>query len=147
MKDRNRISLPFQFHRGDIPYVPPFTRTTEGPSLTSVFNTHMTTREQERVEPQETSMPRRTEDRPPTWMEYHQRHAQQLAEGRRAIERIAQDAVDSSNEPDIHLDLHPLLDGGRAKADRIGPDSSIFGLGHPPNRAEVDVFDTSNTQT
>ena len=145
MQDRGRIALPFQFNREDIPYVPSRTRVTEMPALTSAFATHMTTREQERMEPQETSMPRLTEDRPPTWMEYHQRHAQQLAEGRQAIERIARDAVDASNEPDIHPDPHPSLDGGRTKADRPGPESRIFGIRHPPNRAGVDEFDRCTT--
>ena len=112
------------------------------PTLTSAFTTRMTTREQARMDLEETSMPRLTEEQLPTWMEYHQRPAQRLAEGRRAIERIARNAVDASNEPDIHPDPHPLLDGGRTMADRLGPDSSIFGLGHPPNRAGLDVFDT-----
>ena len=146
MQDRSRITLPFQFNREDIPYVPPHTRMTEMPTLTSALTTRMTTREQARMDLEETSMPRLTEEQLPTWMEYHQRHAQQLAEGRRAIERIARDAVDSSNEPDIYLDPHPLLDGGRARADRLGPESSIFEIGRPPNRAGVDEFDTFNRQ-
>ena len=96
----------------DMPYVSSRTRTTRMPTLTSAFTTRMTTREQARMDLEETSMPRLTEERLPAWMEYHQRLAQQLAEGKRAIERIARDAVDASNEPDIHPDPHPLLDGG-----------------------------------
>ena len=126
MQDRSRITLPFQFNREDIPYVPPHTRTTGMPTLTSAFTTRMTTREQARMDLEETSTPRLTEEQLYTWMEYHQRHAQQLAEGRRAIERIAMSAVDASKEPDIHPDPHPLLDGGGANADRLGPKSSIF---------------------
>ena len=141
MQDRNRSPLPFRFSRGDIPYVPPHTRMTEMPTLTSAFTTRMTTREQARMDLEETSMPRLTEEQLPTWMEYHQRHAQQLAEGRRAIERIARNAVDASNEPDIHPDPHPLLDGGRTMVDRLGPDSSIFRIGRPRYRAGADEFD------
>ena len=87
-------------------------------------------------------MPRSIEEQLPTWMEYHQRHAQQLTEGRRAIEEIARNVVDASNEPDIHPDPHPLLDGGRTMADRLGPDSSIFGIGRPRYRAGADEFDS-----
>ena len=141
MQDRNRITLPFQFNREDIPHVPPHTRMIEMPTLTSAFATRMT-REQARMDLEETSMPRLTEEQLPTWMEYHQRYAQQLAEGKRAIERMVEDAVDSSNEPDIHPDPHPSLDGGRTKADRPGPESRIFGIRHPPNRARVDEFDS-----
>ena len=62
------------------------------------------------------------EEQLPTWMEYHQRHTQQLDEGRRAIERIARNAVDASNEPDIHPDPHPLLVGGHdPHAGRLDP--------------------------
>ena len=145
MQDRSRVALPFQFNRGDIPHVPAHTRTTEMPTLMSAFTTRMTTREQARVEMEATSMPRSMEEQLPTWMEYHQRHAQQLTEGRRAIEEIARNVVDASNEPDIHPDPHPLLDGGRTMADRLGPDSSIFGIGRPRYRAGADEFDSTTS--
>ena len=143
MQDRSRITLPFQFDREDIPYVPYYTRMTEMPTLTSAFTTRMTTREQARMDLEETSMPRPTEEQLPTWMEYHQQHTQQLDEGRRAIEKIARNAVDASNEPDIHPDPHPFLDGGGANADRLGPKSRIFENGRPPNRAGADGFDST----
>ncbi len=143
MQDRSRITLPFHFNREDIPYEPSHTKMTEMPTLTSAFTTCMTTREQARVQLERTSMPRLTEEQLPTWMEYHQRHTQQLAEGRRAIERIARNAVDASNEPDIHPDPHPLLDGGGANADRLGPKSSIFEIGRPRYRAGADEFDSN----
>ena len=125
MQDRSRVALPFQFNRGDIPYVPAHTRTTEMPTLTSAFTTRMTTREQARVELEATSMPRSMEEQLPTWMEYHQRHAQQLTEGRRAIEEIARNVVDASNEPDIHPDPHPLL-GARWGENDGGPTWTRF---------------------
>ena len=115
MQDGSRIALPFQFHREDIPYVPSHTKMTEMPTLTSAFTTRMTTREQARVQLEGTSMPRLTEEQLPTWMEYH--------------------------EPDIYPDPHPLVDGGRTMADRLGPDSSIFGIGRPRYRAGADEFD------
>ena len=141
VQDRSRIALPFQFNREDIPYVPPHTRMTEMPTLMSAFTTRMTTREQARVQLERTSMPRLTEEQLPTWMEYHQRHTQQLDEGRRAIEKIAGHAVDASNEPDIHPDPHPFLDGGGTNADRLGPKSRIFENGRPRYRAGADGFD------
>ena len=141
MQDRSRIALPFQFDREGIPYVPSHPKMTGMPTLTSAFTTRMTTREQARVQLEGTSMPRLTEEQLPTWMEYHQRHTQQLAEGRRAIEKIARNAVDASNESDIHPDPRPLLDGGRTMADRLGPDSSIFEIGRPRYRAGADEFD------
>ena len=146
MQDRSRITLPFQFNREDIPYVPSHTKMTEMPTLTSAFTTRMTTREQARVQLEGTSMPRLTEEQLPTWMEYHQRHTQQLAEGRRAIEKIARNVVDASNEPDIHPDPYPLLDGGRTMTDRLGPDSSIFENGRPRYRAGADGFDNCTQQ-
>ena len=111
-------------------------------TLTSAFTTRMTTRGRARVEMEATSMPRSMEEQLPTWMEYHQRHMQQLTEGRRAIE-ISRNVVDASNEPDIHPDPHPLLDGGRTMADRLGPDSSIFENGRPRYRAGADGFDNT----
>ena len=143
MQDRSRVALPFQFNRGDIPYVPAHTRTTEMPTLTSAFTTRMTTRGRARVEMEATSMPRLMEEQLPTWTEYHQRHAQQMTEGRRTIEEIARNVVDAGNEPDIHPDPRPLLDGGRTMADRLGPDSSIFGIGRPRYRAGADEFDNN----
>ena len=45
-----------------------------------------------------------------------------LAEGRRVIEKIAEGVEYSSDEPDIHLDPHPLLVGGhKPHAGRLDP--------------------------
>ncbi len=133
MQDRARVSLPFQLDRSDISYVPPRTQQGEVPALTSISTARMTTRVQERIVPREDLGARPTDDQQPTWAQYHQRRAQQMIDGRRAIEQIAGgNAVDSNDEPDIHLDPHPLLDGGRAKADRSGPESSIFESRRPP---------------
>ena len=133
MQDRTRVLLPFQLDRSDVPYVPPSIQQGEAPALTSISTARMTTRVQERIVPREDLRARPTDDQQPTWAQYHQRHTQQLIDGRRAIERIARgDAVDSNNEPDIYLDPHPLLDGGRTKADRFGPESSIFESRRPP---------------
>ena len=60
-RDRERIQVPFQFNRRNIPYVPHYTRMTETSALTSAFSTRMTAREQERPEP--TSIRRRRDDK------------------------------------------------------------------------------------
>ena len=55
------------------------------------------------------------------WAEYHRRIKEQENEGRRAIERISV-VADSSDEPYIHMDPHPLLAGGQnPHAGRLGP--------------------------
>ena len=126
-----RISLPFQFVRRDIPYVPPRTRTTEVPTVSSGSTTRMTTREQERIELGGRPVSRPINDQLPTWAEFHQRRAQQLAEGRRAIEKIAEGAEYSSDESDIHLAPRPTLDWGR-DAGRLGPGSRIFEFRRSP---------------
>jgi hypothetical protein len=133
MQDRARVLLPFQLDRRDIPYVPPRIQQGEAPALTSISTARTTTRVQEQIVPGEDSRARPTDAQQPTWAQYHQQRAQQMIDGRRAIERIARgNAVDPNDEPDIYLDPHPLLDGGRAKADRFGPESSIFESRRPP---------------
>ena len=54
-----------------------------------------------------------------------------MAEGRRAIEKIAEGVEYSSDEPDIHLDQRPTLDWGR-EAGRLGPASRTFESRRPP---------------
>ena len=58
----------------------------------------------------------------PTWLEYQRRHADELDEGRRAMERIAAHAADSGDEPYTSTGLRPLLVGGQeSHAVRIDP--------------------------
>jgi hypothetical protein len=49
----------------------------------------------------------------PTWIEYQRRHADELDEGRRAMERIASGAVYTGDEPYIRTGPRPLLVGGQ----------------------------------
>jgi hypothetical protein len=137
----HRISLPFQYERRDIPYVPPVPRTSEMHDTAQGFLTRMTAREQGRTTVLERPVERPVLGAVPTWEEFHRTVDQRMMEGTRAIERIAAEAVHAGYEPDIHRDPHPLLDGGGTNADRLGPKSSIFGIRSPPNRVGVDVFD------
>ena len=130
MQDRSRITLPFQFNREDIPYVPSHTKMTEMPTLTSAFTTRMTTQEQAAIAPRELPSSRLEDNRLPTRQEFHQRCEQQLVEGRRAIEKIARVEY-NSDEPDIHLDQRPTLDWGRDTG-RLGPGSRTFESRRPP---------------
>ena len=58
----------------------------------------------------------------PTWLEYQRRHADELEEGRRAMERLATLAADSGDEPYTSTGLRPLLVGGQeSHAVRIDP--------------------------
>ena len=125
MRDKIRISVPFQFDRGDIPYVPPRTQQVEPSALTSTSATRMTTRVQERIRP--------TDDQLLTWTEYHQQHAQRMVDGRRAIEQIARgNAVDSSDDVVVKLHPRPSLDEGQTSyAGRLGPESRSFGIERP----------------
>ena len=66
--------------------------------------------------------PRMTGEDSPTWIEYQRRHAAELDEGRRAIERIAPGAAYTGDEPYIHTGPRPLLVGGQIPhAVRMGP--------------------------
>ena len=138
----HRISLPFQYERRDIPYVPPVPRTSEMHDTAQGFLTRMTAREQGRTTVLERPVERPVLGAVPTWEEFHRTVDQRMMEGTRAIERIAAEAARPGYEPDIHPDPHPLLDGGGTHADRSGPKSSIFGIRSPPNRVGVDVFDS-----
>ena len=126
-----RISLPFHYDRRDIPYVPPRTRMTEVSTSTCEPTTRMTAREKAPIEPRGPPSSGLAGNLLPTWTEFHQRREQQLAEGRRAIEKIAEGVEYSSDEPDIHLDQRPTLDWGR-DAGRLGPGSRTFESRRPP---------------
>jgi len=52
-----------------------------------------------------------TREDSPTWIEYQRRHADELDEGRRAIERIAAGAAYTSDEPYIYTGPRSLLVG------------------------------------
>ena len=137
-----RVGLPFQFNRSDIPYVPTYMGVSQTLPPAGAYATRMTANEQERDARNGGREGGSRIEAGTLWSDYHLILEEQRLAGALAIERIARSATDSSDKPDIHPDPHPLLDGGRAKADRIGPDSSIFGHGRPPDRAGADVFDT-----
>ena len=126
MRDRVRISLPFQFDRRDIPYVSPHARMAETPALTSASTTHMTAQEQARIEPRENLRQRSTDDQLPTWMEYYQRTHSDWLKADAQSRRLQMTRWISVTNQIFFWIRTPLLDGGREKADRLGPDSSIF---------------------
>ena len=111
-EEERRRPLSFLLDRQDIPYVPPTTRDVRMPYTTSAFATRMTPREQPRIEQDAEVRRRTTADESPTWLEYQRRHADELDEGRRAIERIAAATVDTGDEPYIYTGPRPLLVGG-----------------------------------
>jgi len=87
-------------------------RDVRTPVTTSDFITRMTPREQ----------PRMTREDSPTWIEYQRRHADELDEGRRALEKIASGAACVSDEPYIHTGPRSLLVGRHEQhAVRLGP--------------------------
>ena len=139
----HRVSLPFQYERRDIPYVPPVPRTSEMHDTAQGFLTRMTAREQGRTTVLERPVERPALGAVPTWEEFHRTVDQRMMEGTRAIERIAAEAARPGYEPDIHPDPHALLDGGRTMTDRLGPDSSIFEDGRSRYRAGADGFDNN----
>ena len=92
------------------------TRALEGfrmPCVTSVFATRMTPREQPRITLDVNARQRMSGEDSPTWLEYQRRHADELEEGRRAMERLATLAADSGDEPYTSTGLRPLLAGGQ----------------------------------
>ena len=141
-----RVDLPFQFNRSDIPYVPSYIGVSRTLPPAGAYATRMTAREQERDVRNGGREGRPRIEEGMLWSDHHRILEEQNLAGALAIERIARSAAGASDEPDIYPDPHPLLDGGSAKADRIGPDSSIFGLRRPPNRVGADVFDTLMSQ-
>ena len=101
------------------------TRTLEGfrmPCVTSAFTTRMTPRKQPRITLDVNARQRMSGEDSPTWLEYQRRHADELDEGRRAMERLAALAADSGDEPYTSTGLRPLLIGGHEPyAVRIDP--------------------------
>ena len=92
------------------------------PYVTSTFATRMTPREQPRIELDVNARSRMSAEDSPTWLEYQRRHADELDEGRRAMERLAALAADSGDEPYTSTGLRPLLAGGQEPhAVRIDP--------------------------
>ena len=115
------MRLPFEFSRDDIPYVPPGTGIVEGRTAALASAPRMPPRGQVRGMSEHVNgwILAPNEDLP--WVEYHRRIEGQKNEGRRAVERISA-AADSSDEPYIHMDPHPLLAGGQnPHAGRLGP--------------------------
>ena len=101
------------------------TRALEGfgmPYAAPAFTTRMTPREQPRIALDVNARQRMSGEDSPTWLEYQRRHADELDEGRRAMERIAALAADSGDEPCTSTGLRPLLAGGQEPhAVRIDP--------------------------
>ena len=92
------------------------TRALEGfrmPCATSAFTTRMTPREQPRITLDVNARQRMSGVDSPTWLEYQQRHADELDEGRRAMARLATLAADAGDEPYTSTGLRPLLAGGQ----------------------------------
>ena len=135
------MDLPFQFNRGDIPYVPTYIGASRTLPPAGAYATRMTANEQERDARNGGREGGSRIEAGTLWSDYHRILEEQELAGELAIERIARSAACASDEPDIHPDPHPLLDGGRTMADRLGPESSIFGIGRPRYRAGADNFD------
>ena len=118
----HRISLPFQYERRDIPYVPPVPRASEVHSMAQEYPTRMTAREQGRTVMLERPVGRQALDAVPAWEEFHRTVDQRMMEGTRAIEKIAAEAVHAGYELDIHPESRPPLAGGQMPhATRSGP--------------------------
>ena len=117
-----RIPLLFSLDPRDGPLIQSTSRDVRMPVVTSAFTTRMTTREQPRMEQDVNARPRMTGEDSPTWIEYQRRHADELDEGRRAMERIAAGAAYTGDEPYIHTGPRPLLVGGQiSHAVRMDP--------------------------
>ena len=91
------------------------TRALDGsrmPCVMPAFTTRMTTREQPRIALDVNARQRMSGEDSPTWLEYQRRHADELDEGRRAMERLATLAADSGDEPYTSTGLRPRYSPG-----------------------------------
>ena len=105
------------------------TRTLEGfrmPCVTSAFTTRMTPREQPRIALDVNARSRMAVEDSPTWLDYQRRHAEELDEGRRAMERLATFAADSGDEPYISTGLRPLLVGAGTSFQLFSGGGNVF---------------------
>ena len=117
-----RVRLPFKFDRADIPFVPLRPSTSDARAAGLMFATRMTALEQARTRLDDIRMPALTRVEGLPWTEYHAVFEQRLRDGERAMEKIADRPVDTSNEPDLHPDPRLLSVGGqRPNADRLDP--------------------------
>ena len=117
-----RTSLPYSLDRRDVHWSQSTSRDVRMPVTTSDFITRMTPREQPRIEQDLVTRTRMTREDSPTWIEYQRRHADELDDGRRALERIASGAAYISDEPYIYTGPRSLLVGRQDKhAVRRGP--------------------------
>ena len=121
-QEGSRMPLSLAFDRRGAHIIQTMSHDVRMPHVTSTFATRMTPREQPRTELDVNAPSRRTRDDSPTWLEYQRRHADELEEGRRAMERIAALAADSGDEPYISTGPRPLLVEGQVPhAVRIDP--------------------------
>ena len=120
-----RAPLPFALERRDVLFIPPVSQGVGVPGVTSALTTRMTPREQPRIMQDANARTRMTGEDSPTWIEYQRRHADELEEGRRAMERIAARAADPGDESDLHLNPRLLLVGGHDApyAGRMDPET------------------------
>ena len=128
-----RVRLPFDFTRADIPYVPPVARATDTLASAQAFATRMTALEQARSSGMDVHQRAPTTTADLSWIEYHRIHEQRLAEGERALAAISRTTADTSNDLDIHPDLHPRLEEGHVTpyAGRSEPKSRSFEFQRP----------------
>ena len=101
------------------------TRALEGfgrPCVTSAFTTRMTAVEQARMRQDDVQRSAPTTMGGPPWTAYHALFEQRLRDGERALEKIADRRMETSNELNIHSDPRLLSVGGqRQDADRLDP--------------------------
>jgi len=104
-RDVPRVRLHSSSRGQDIPYVPPSTQTVSARSAASEFATRMTAMEQTRVPRcDDTRREPGVKDRP-SWLEFHRMFDQRIGEGERALDFLAQQAVDFSDKA-LMRDMH-----------------------------------------
>ena len=115
-----RVRLPFECDRADIPFVPARSMTADAQAAALMFSTRMTAVEQARQDDAQRSALTTMEGLP--WTAYHALFEQRLRDGERALEKIADRRVETSNEMDLYPDPRLLSVGGqRQNADRLDP--------------------------
>ena len=121
-QEGSTMPLSLSLDRREVPLIQQMSQGVRMPYVTSAFTTRMTPREQPRIELDVNARSRMSAEDSPTWLEYQRRHADELDEGRRAMERIPALPADSGDEPYICTGPRPLLVGGQAScAVRIDP--------------------------